>query len=243
MKNCRLKIFCDFDGTVTKNDVWFTSLARFVENKDMLKNITDDFVAGKINVRDVTELHLRLISGFREELFRCYLDEEEIDESFPRLIEYCGRSGDDIFVVSSGLEFYVSYILMKHSISVPHFGTGHHVDYARGTIKGVYNHADEYCENCAMCKRNILLANSSDLAGEVSVYIGDGASDFCVSRYADVVFAKGRLASHCWKNNITYYEFKTFDDIIKKLEKLRTAGKLRHRQEAAVRRKDAFLGG
>lgn len=243
MKNCRLKIFCDFDGTITVNDVWFTSLARFIGNKDSLKSITDDFVSGKINGREVTELHLGLIRGFSEELLMSYLDEETIDRSFPRLIEYCRSYGDDIFVVSSGLEFYVSHILNRHGIRVPHFGIGHIVDKASGTVKGVFDRADEYCENCAMCKRNILLVNSSDLAGEVSVYIGDGASDYCVSRYADIVFAKGKLASYCWKNNITYFEFKSFDDIIKKLEKLRTSGKLRHRQEASVRRKDVFLGG
>ena len=41
---------------------------------------------------------------------------------------------------------------------------------------------------CANCKRNHLLTKSGDES--VIVYIGNGSSDQCPSRYADIVFAK-----------------------------------------------------
>ena len=104
-------------------------------------------------------------------------------------------------------------------------------------------YSDEYCIDCAVCKRNILLTETNDPGGEISVYIGDGASDYCVSGFADIVFAKGKLASYCWKNNITYFEYASFADIQKKLNRLIEEGKIRHRQEASFRRRDIFLGG
>ena len=92
--------------------------------------------------------------------------------------------------------------------------------------------SDEDCNWCGMSKRNILLSNTNDLDNEISVYIGDGISDACVCNYADIIFAKKSLASYCWKNNITYFEYNNFNDIINKLEKLKNQNKFKQRQIA-----------
>lgn len=243
MRNCRLKIFCDFDGTITKNDVWLNSLARFIPDKKALEELTTDFINGKIDSRTVSHLHLELVKDFDINLFRNYLAEEEIDQSFPAFAEYCRGNGDQLYVVSSGLDFYISEILDRFNLEIPIFGNRMIFNEAERTLSLETGYSDEYCTACAVCKRNILLCNSSDLYGEISVFIGDGASDFCVTRFADIVFAKKHLASHCWKHNITYFDFKSFDDVRKKLDKLSVQGKLKTRQEASVRRKDVFLGG
>ena len=78
---------------------------------------------------------------------------------------------------------------------------------------------------------------------EISVFIGDGFSDACVVNYADIVFAKKSLASYCWKNNITYFEYQTFGDIIKKLQNLLVNKTLKHRQAAKLKRREVFLRG
>lgn len=243
MGNCRLKIFCDFDGTITKNDVWLNSLARFIPDKEALSNLTADFINGKIDSKTVSHLHLELVKNFDINLFRNYLAEEEIDPSFPAFAEFCEVIGHQLYIVSSGLDFYISEILNRFNLKIPYFGSKMIVDESKKTLSLETCYSDEYCTACAVCKRNILLGNSSDLYGEVSVFIGGGASDFCVSRFADIVFAKKHLASFCWKNNITYFEFTSFDDVRKKLDRLSVQGKLKTRQEASVRRKDVFLGG
>jgi 2-hydroxy-3-keto-5-methylthiopentenyl-1-phosphate phosphatase len=78
---------------------------------------------------------------------------------------------------------------------------------------------------------------------EISVFIGDGFSDACVVNYADVVFAKKSLASYCWKNNITYFEWNDFGDIQNKLEKLLKQKQIKHRQTARLKRRDVYLRG
>ena len=106
-----------------------------------------------------------------------------------------------------------------------------------------YPYTDDYCKLCNTCKRNILISNTNDLGNEISVYIGDGISDQCVSGFADIVFAKGKLASYCWKNNITYFEFDDFSDIISKLIKPENNKFIKQRNEALVRRRDVLMGG
>ncbi len=242
MRNFRLKIFCDFDGTITKNDVWLNSLARFIDDKQELGRITEQFVTGLIDSRTTSELHMKLIRNFSEERFREYLSEEEIDPSFSDFAGYCRSKSYPLFVLSSGLDFYIKEILNRNGIDLPFYGNTM-ISKADGHLSFKAIYSDEYCKECAVCKRNILISNTDELNNELSVYIGDGASDYCVSRYADIVFAKHRLASYCWKNNITYYEFGSFSDVSKKLDRLKESGKFRRRQEASVRRKDVLLGG
>ena len=45
------------------------------------------------------------------------------------------------------------------------------------------------------------------------VYIGDGRSDFCVSGRADILFAKGSLATYAAALNRPHHTFETFHDI------------------------------
>jgi 2-hydroxy-3-keto-5-methylthiopentenyl-1-phosphate phosphatase len=49
--------------------------------------------------------------------------------------------------------------------------------------------------------------------GRTAVLIGDGASDRQAALLADVVFAKGTLASWCSTSGVTYTPFDTLDDV------------------------------
>jgi 2-hydroxy-3-keto-5-methylthiopentenyl-1-phosphate phosphatase len=51
------------------------------------------------------------------------------------------------------------------------------------------------------------------------VLIGDGRSDFCISRRADLVFACSKLAIHCEQNDIPFVPFVGFDTVRRLLEK------------------------
>lgn len=243
MASSRLKIFCDFDGTVTQNDVWLNSLGKFIPDKEALASVSDEYASGKITIRETTERHLRLIRDFDVERFMHFINEEEIDPSFPAFSEFCKEAGHELYIVSSGFDIYIKPILEKYGIGNKWYGCRFITDPFSGLLSFEAVHSDEHCTDCTTCKRNLLLANTDDLHGEISVFIGDGASDYCVSRFADIVFAKKKLASYCWKNNITYFEYFSFDDVKKKLGKLAESGKLRQRQEASFRRREIYAGG
>ena len=85
---------------------------------------------------------------------------------------------------------------------------------------------------------------------DVIVFIGEGYSDRCPARYADIVFAKDELLSYCQQENISYFEYQSFSDITKRLQKMldnklrngRIAG-VRKRRQAELARRAVFLGG
>ncbi len=52
MKNYRLKVFTDFDGTITKNDVWMSSVSKLIEDKEEFNNICEELYSGKIGTRE-----------------------------------------------------------------------------------------------------------------------------------------------------------------------------------------------
>lgn len=241
----KLKIFCDFDGTVTKNDVWVNSLAKFIQNKEAFELVCDDFSSNLISAKECINKELDLVENFSFDIFHSYLDAEELDDYFFEFMNYCRSRNYDIFLLSEGLDYYIDYILEKHGINLKRFSNHLRTENINGKIslKAEFPYSDENCTYCGMSKRNILINNTNDLYGDISVFIGDGVSDFCASNYADIVFAKGKLASYCWKNNITYFEYKNFNDILNKIKRLDEMKKVKVRQTASMLRRDVFLGG
>lgn len=243
MKNYKLKIFCDFDGTITKKDVWINSIEKFIKEKEKFDLICDEFYAQKISTRECNLRQLELVEDFSFEKFNEYLEMEEIDEYFREFLNFCKERSYEVYILSGGLDYYIDYILKREKLDVKFFSTKLITNDNETKLSCEFPYSDEYCIWCETCKRNILINFTNDLVNEVSIYIGDGVSDFCVSDYADIVFAKGRLASHCWKNNITYFEYKNFLDVMNKIIKLTEKNKIKQRQESLLKRKDVLMGG
>jgi 2-hydroxy-3-keto-5-methylthiopentenyl-1-phosphate phosphatase len=61
---------------------------------------------------------------------------------------------------------------------------------------------------------------AQDLSGgeKPVVLIGDGKSDACLAKSADIVFAKGSLIKYCEANNIAHFKFQTFADVLTKVK-------------------------
>jgi 2,3-diketo-5-methylthio-1-phosphopentane phosphatase len=243
MKNYRLKVFTDFDGTITRNDVWMNTVSKLIEDKEEFNNICEELYSGKIGTRETVIRQLELVKDFSFERFNTYLDEEEIDEHFRDFTVFCRQNDIELTILSGGLDYYIDFILKRENIHVDFYSCKMMWDEKNKKLASEFTNSDEYCRLCDTCKRNILINKTNDLENEISVYIGDGSTDFCVSGYADIVFAKGKLASYCWKNNITYFDYKDFSDIKNKLIRITEKKNLKHRQEAKTRRRDVMMGG
>ncbi|HEY5535379.1 MAG TPA: HAD-IB family phosphatase [Ignavibacteria bacterium] len=247
MKDYKLKIFCDFDGTITKNDVWVNALGKFIEDEEQFSNLCYQFANLQITAKQCLLKELELVKNFDFLKFNKYLDDEKFDEYFLDFLEYCREKSFEIFVLSEGLDYYINYILKKENLDLTVFSNKLTiVSDLNGNILSLgceFPYSDEHCNWCGTSKRNILMSNTNDLYGDISVFIGDGISDSCIVNYADIIFAKKNLASYCWKNNITYFEFSDFNDVIKKLDKLVSQGKIKQRQFSKSNRKDVLFGG
>ena len=76
---------------------------------------------------------------------------------------------------------------------------------------------------------------------DIIVYIGEGYSDRCPVQYADIVFARDALQTYCQEQNISYFLYSTFDDVIARLASLVSKKKLRKRLAAETKRKELFI--
>ena len=238
----KLKIFCDFDGTAASNDVWLNTLGKFIPDKSAHDKLIEDYSNGLISTRECIKRELELIKNFNLNQFYNLVEDETLDPYFKHFFDYCSNKNYPVVIVSEGFDLYIEKILQANNLALP-FYCNNLIVSEDSSLSCGFPHSDEHCNWCGVSKRNILINNTNDLEGEVSVFIGDGVTDFCVSGFADIVFAKGKLASYCWKNNITYFEYKNFLDITNKLEKLEQKNKIKQRQEAAMRRREILMGG
>lgn len=83
------------------------------------------------------------------------------------------------------------------------------------------------------------MVNSAD--DDIIVMIGDGYSDRCPVKYADVVFAKSSLEKYCQRENVTFTAFRTFDDVRRKLESILSKKRFRKPKQPELRRKRAWM--
>ncbi|NNG25993.1 MAG: 2-hydroxy-3-keto-5-methylthiopentenyl-1-phosphate phosphatase, partial [Ignavibacteriaceae bacterium] len=75
---------------------------------------------------------------------------------------------------------------------------------------------------------------------DFTVFIGDGNSDKDTIQYCDFIFAKDGLLKFCEKERITYFPFKNFNDVIKRLNQLKSKKRLKKRHRAELKRREAY---
>jgi 2,3-diketo-5-methylthio-1-phosphopentane phosphatase len=203
-----MQVFCDFDGTISKEDVTDLVLERFARPE--WHAIEDQWTDGKITSAQCMQRQVRLIEATRDEL-DAFLDTVEIDSAFVAFKQFCDKKGLALTVVSDGVEYFIRRVLGRYGLSdvpviankllrLPHAG-GSSFDLEFPFIDGACTAGSGVCK-CAV------VSPSTD-----HIYIGDGRSDFCVSNEAPVVFAKAKLADYCRAQRIAFYPYDSFADV------------------------------
>ncbi|MGD1045255.1 MAG: MtnX-like HAD-IB family phosphatase [Bacteroidota bacterium] len=233
-----IRVFCDFDGTVCQQDVGQQFFREFAGEKAEVS--VRRLLSGEITMQMwFMELCNAIPSITRGELLK-YVDQFSIDPHFPEFVRFCVGRDVPITILTDGLDVYVERVLSNGGVGhVPFFAN--HAEFVEERLKVSFPYTDAECSLCGSCKRNHMLNASAD--DDIIVYIGDGYSDRCPVRYADFVFAKRQLIKHCQKQNITYFEFNNFGDVQVKIEEIVQRKRIRHRQEAAMARREVFSQG
>ncbi|MCX6133978.1 MAG: MtnX-like HAD-IB family phosphatase [Ignavibacteriales bacterium] len=237
-----LRVFSDFDGTIALEDVGSQLFRRFAGSK--ADEIVLHLLDGTISARECLTQECGAVEDAPLGELEQFVNQFSLDPAFEVFVEFCRHRNIPVVVLSDGLDFYVDRLLRKHGLGdLPYFSN--HLDLVDhgGVTKLVpsFPHTDAECLTCGNCKRNHLLTLSGD--DDIIVYIGDGISDRCPVRFADIVFAKGRLIRYCQEQNISYHEFNTFDDVRRRLETILQQKRIRKRREAEMARRDVFAQG
>ncbi len=211
----KILILTDFDGTISTVDLGNQLINKFATSS--LGDIERAYVQGKIGSRLAYERIAQRLKGCREKMLEHVLAIEKLDPYFP---EFCSLSRDkniDIKIVSDGLDFYIEAVLNKYNLAGIEYYSNEAIFGADSSFSIEFPSRNDFCGRCGTCKSRIL--NSYRLSYDKIIYIGDGYSDFCPSRHADVVFAKKILYQRCEQEGTPCMLFDDFSEINNYLKK------------------------
>ena len=227
----RILVLCDFDGTASAVDVGHHLLKHFAD--ESWEKIDADYCSGTIGSMVAYRQIAETIHASEGEFHRCLGPLIQLEPSFPEFCRYCEEKGHVLKIVSDGLDFYIHRILRHYHLEQVPFFSNQLIFEENGEIAIGFPMENPACRTCGTCKKSIL--ESSRKQFDYVIYIGDGHSDFCPSRFADLVFAKRILYQHSLANGLPCIPFKDFKEIQDYMEN--------HAHEISGTLSDQTLGG
>lgn len=202
-------IYCDFDGTITKED----SVNKFFEKYTGDKWLESEklWIEGKISSRENAIIQVGLLKNVSQKQLDDYINSIEIDDYFLEFVDFVKSNNIKLTILSDGFDLFIKKILDRYDLDIPYYANK--LIYRKGKFSIEFPYYRENCDKKAgMCKCSKVKENKF-------CYIGDGTSDLCIAKKADVLFASKNLHIYCKENNITCINFKSFYDILKLLDK------------------------
>ena len=196
-------ISCDFDGTITRQDVVQAMLDRFADPS--WREIEAEWEAGRIGSRLCLERQTRLLRVDPEEL-ATWIDAREVDPHAAAFFADCEALAIDICIVSDGYDRVIRRVMARLGLQhVPVFAN-RLTPLGGGRWSVQFPHARSACASGA-CKCGIVAGRRRRL------HIGDGRSDVCVSDVCDMVVAKDALLASRQARGLPSVAFKDFSEI------------------------------
>jgi 2,3-diketo-5-methylthio-1-phosphopentane phosphatase len=197
-------VFLDFDGTISRTDVGVHLLERLGDPG--WRAVDAEYAAGEIGSR-VCLLDEWDLLPHDPDLLRAVAAEVPLDPDLDRLVSGLRDAGAEVTIVSDGFGFYATERCADLGIPV----LTNAVDWTRGRIE--FPHEDRCCacSSCGTCKQAPI--KDAGRRGRATVMVGDGTSDRKAALLADLVFAKGQLASWCALNGVAFSRFDGLADV------------------------------
>jgi len=232
------KIFVDFDGTISKEDVG-EAIFREFGNKEKVDSIITSLLKDEISAKDCWLMLCDSVGGIDINRLKNFIDKLEIDSTFKNLDKYCAENKIELIVLSDGFDLYIKRIFERENLNhVSVYSNKLEID-ENNRLTPEFPYFDASCTTSANCKRNHIISHSSD--EDFTIFIGDGNSDKYTSQFCDFIFAKDDLLKFCELERITYFPYKNFDDVILKIDQLRSKKRLKKRHQAELKRKEIYM--
>ena len=203
---------CDFDSTITEEDVSFMILDAFAGGN--WRQLFRDYQEGRITVGHFNSKAFSMVKADRESLLRLVKGKAKVRPGFQELVTCCRRKGFRFVIVSNGLDFYIDEILSNigmADLEVFAAKTGFHSD----GLKVQFIGPDE-----SYLDRDFKLAyvNLFLNEGYRVIYVGDGASDIAPARKSHHVFATSTLLEYCKEKKLVCVPFSNLGEVTSVLE-------------------------
>lgn len=233
-----IKVFVDFDGTITFEDVGEAIFNKFGETEKVGK-IIEDLLSDKISSRQCWDDLCNSVDAVNKAELNEFIDKLDVDPSFITFVKFCSENKIDMVVLSDGFDYYIDRLFNKAGLTGLKYYSNKLFVTEKGILRAEYPFFDVNSPTSANCKKNHIINHSDD--DDYTVYIGDGNSDKDAAQYCDFIFAKDGLARFCSMEKISFYPFENFDEVQNKLAELILRKNLRKRHQAQLKRKSAYL--
>ena len=206
-ENHKRVVFCDFDGTITKQETFVAMLNRFAPEK--MKEFGKKLFQKKITLREGVKGVVESIPSCHYRDMIDFINDTEIREGFEELLVFLKDADTPFIIISGGLKDSVerrleSYMEFIDGIYAPSIDTS-------GEFLKMVSAFEEDDELVA--KVRVMNLFSYDQ----SISIGDGATDHKMALHSTLVFARDRLATFLSKRQARYVPWENFLDIKKYL--------------------------
>lgn len=200
-------VFCDFDGTVTAEDVQHVILNHYAGEAWIPVN--EAWRRFEITTEERCRRQWALVHATESDLAQLAA-RVPLDPGFRDFVTFCHEQGYDLRIVSDGFDFYIRRLLEVHGLSdIPFYAN--HLSFQGSHIELSFSRPNPGCCTFGNCKR--LLVEGLRPPGGRAIYVGDGLSDRCGAEAADLVFAKGLLASYLEQKGLPFHPFRHFGDV------------------------------
>jgi len=205
-------IQCDFDGTITENDVSYFLLDSFARRD--WRRLLQEYEKHRIHVGEFNTRAFGMVKADKQTLLEAIKGEIKIRAGFQELVSYCFMKGYRFVIVSNGLDFYIEAILKELGLE----NVETHAAQTSFCLEGMevrYVGPDGKQLTDGFKEAYVKLFQKQ---GYRVVYIGNGDSDSLPAKYAYRVFATSDLLTYCRKNKLACESFTKLTDVVEALE-------------------------
>jgi 2-hydroxy-3-keto-5-methylthiopentenyl-1-phosphate phosphatase len=212
----KLAVQCDFDGTITEEDVSFLILDTFAG--DRWRETLEEYMAGKIPVGTFNKRVFAMVKADEKTQLDLVFNSGrvKIRPGLRELVDYCKVKDCKFIIVSNGLTFYIEALLEKQGLDQVEVFAARNVFHPKGMeVSYIGPEGDEMEVGFKEAYTRLLIKDGYDVA-----YVGNGVSDIHPSRLALKVFATGDLLRKCREERLECTPFNDLFDVIRGLEAL-----------------------
>jgi len=205
---------CDFDGTVTQEDVSFLLLDTFADGD--WRQLLAEYKEGKISVGHFNMKAFAMIKADRQTLLDFVKGKVDIRPGFGELLSYCRSRGFQFVIVSNGLGFYIETVLRDIGVeNIEVFAAQTQFSPEGMQVKYIGPEGNQLHDNFKEAYTRLFLRR-----GYRIIYVGNGISDVSPASQAHYIFATGELLDFCKQMNLNCNPFVDLNDVVKGLKLL-----------------------
>jgi 2,3-diketo-5-methylthio-1-phosphopentane phosphatase len=207
----RLRIFSDFDGTITERDTLVFLAQHLGGGLQMCQAIGRLLREGKLTLREGIAGEMRSIRAPFSAAVELLREQVRLDPAFAPFARWCAARGIPLTILSGGFQQIIDLFISPE-------------EFPGLEIRANTLQPDEKRGwQCVFRDQSPFGHDKARTLGEARrqgfyvVFIGDGFSDRAPAEVADEVFAKPDLAAYCRARDILCHEYRGFDEIWRQL--------------------------